>query len=145
MKSHKIKPTAKELLHYHQLKMTPSRLAVLGVFAKTKEPITIDHVFKEVGSSDRSTVHRNIVSFFEKGILHKVDLRTDVVLYELADHHHHHIVCEGCGTVEDFEICDVDTLSKKILVKSTKFKKVINHSFELFGVCNQCFKNNVRI
>ena len=87
---------------------------------------------------DLVTVYRTLASFEKAGIVKRVDLRADAVLYELNDEHHHHIVCTNCGTVEDFELCDMEALTKKIAQKSKHFKTIQEHTLELFGICTQC-------
>ena len=90
---------------------------------------------------NEATVYRTLSSFEEKGIIKRVDLRKDSLYYELSSaHHHHHIVCTGCGTIEDFESCQIEKVSDKVLSQSSKFSIIKEHSLELFGVCNTCTK-----
>lgn len=84
------------------------------------------------------TVYRTLATFETAGILRRVDLHKDSVFYELAEHHHHHIVCTDCGTVESFEDCDIKSVTKNALARSSKFDSVSSHSLEFFGVCRSC-------
>ena len=55
--------------------------------------------------------------------------------------HHHHIFCESCGAVYDFDINDQieDDLEKEILKVEEKYNvKVNSHSLEFLGFCNKC-------
>ena len=87
---------------------------------------------------DLVTVYRTVESFEKSGIVKSIDLRKGVVLYELAEKHHHHIVCTKCGIVEDVDTCGVDTLVTNIVSRAKKFDFVQDHSFELFSICNSC-------
>jgi Fe2+ or Zn2+ uptake regulation protein len=72
------------------------------------------------------------------GLLRKVYLQGKSDLFESALHHHHHIVCTSCGTIEDFELCDLEKTTNHILSKSS-FSSITSHTLELFGVCKKCY------
>ena len=129
-----------ELLKDKGYKITPARLAILGLFAKSKKPIDADNVYRKLASKnfDQATVYRTITSFEKSGILRKVDLRKDSTHYELAEEHHHHIVCTNCEIVEDFEDKEIEKVLRRIVGTSSKFKSIKEHSLELFGLCRTC-------
>ena len=131
------------MLHASNLKATAPRLAVLKVFGGIHLPINAEYIYQKVKrmAINEATVYRTLSSFEEKGIIKRVDLRKDSLYYELSSaHHHHHIVCTGCGTIEDFESCQIEKVSDKVLSQSSKFSIIKEHSLELFGVCNTCTK-----
>lgn len=134
----------KELLKSSGYKATSARLAILDVFSKSRKPINAESVYKKLTSKklDQATVYRTIISFEKSGILRRVDLRKDSVHYELADKHHHHIVCTSCDDLEDFENKEIEKAIEKIweriVGKSSKFKNINKHSLELFGLCVKC-------
>ena len=70
-------------------------------------------------------------------ILKRVDLRKSSSYFELNDDHHH-IVCTKCNEIEDFENLELEKILRRIVVKSSKFKNVNEHSLELFGLCKMC-------
>jgi len=124
------------------LKITPQRLAILEVFLKNKKHQSIKTLSNKLKNIDIVTLYRNINSFEEKGILRKVGLYDDSVAYELNLEHHHHIVCIKCNKIEEFKEYDIESLIKKISLKSSQFKIIKDHSFKLMGICNSCFKNS---
>ncbi len=131
------------LLKQHGLKATAPRGAILGVLAAKHEPLSAQDIYKKLPKKteiDLVTVYRTLASFEKAGIVKRVDLRSDAVLYELNDEHHHHIVCTSCGTVEDFDLCDIGEMAKKIAGHAKRFKTIGDHSLELFGICNACVK-----
>lgn len=88
---------------------------------------------------DAVTVYRMTESFIEKGLVRQIDLRRGHPLYEISDpHDHHHVVCTKCERVEDFDICNYETMSKKALKQVPSFAAINSHSFELFGLCKKC-------
>ena len=89
---------------------------------------------------DLVTVYRTLESFVRAGLLRQVDLHTGSVQYEPADHHHHHIVCTGCGTVESVETCGIKRIEQRVIQESSMFESVENHALEFFGTCKACAK-----
>jgi Fur family transcriptional regulator, ferric uptake regulator len=133
-----------EILKKNKLKVTPARVAILELFGQSNKPLSVDMIEHKIKSKtiNQVTIYRTLESFCKLGIISRVDLRQGAMCYELVgEHHHHHIVCTECGILEDFESCQIEGLSKKIISKSTKFKLIKDHSFELFGVCNLCLKH----
>ena len=130
------------LLKKSKLKVTPSRLAILGVLHEEKMPLNAEDIFVKVKTNtDQVTVYRTLTTFEEKGIIRRVDLRKESLYYEINDNHHHHIVCVQCGKIEDFDTCDIEHVSDVIIKKSKHFKKATEHAFEIFGVCTKCSYN----
>lgn len=143
-----------ETLKESGLKVTPTRLAILNVFSEGCKPVCAEDIYRRLvtdksGSNKKPgahaaanlvTVYRTLISFEMVGILSRVDLHKESAYYELASHHHHHIVCTECGVVEGFDNCDVASISKKALRKSSKFSAIQQHSLEFFGVCKSCVK-----
>jgi len=136
----------KEILKKSRYKVTPARIAILDVFLKNKIPLNAENVFKkltktgEIGTINEATVYRTITSFEERGILTKVYLQKDSTHFELNNDHHHHIVCTKCSLIEDFKDKEIEVILKKTVEKSYNFKKIQEHSFELFGLCKNCSK-----
>jgi len=133
--------TIRKKLNKAGLKATPARLAILALFAKRHTPLSADDIAIALKKEkiDLVTIYRTFASLEKAFILKRVDLRRDAAYFEMADnHHHHHLVCTECGDIEDFELCDIGNLSQKILKKSSKFKAVSDHAFELFGLCTSC-------
>ncbi len=124
------------------LKNTPARKLILDVFSSDCKPINAEFIYGKLKSKNinQVTIYRTLASLTQVGILKKVDLRKGSAYYELAGHHHH-IVCTDCGTVEGFDDCDIKSLSKNVLGKSSKFKAISQHSLEFFGVCKSCTKS----
>lgn len=123
------------------LKATRARLAVLSYFRRVTEPLSAQEAAKGIprGMADQATVYRVVQSFLEAGILREVNLRHGHADYELADRpDHHHVVCLGCGKVEEFDGCGAEALSRAVLKKLRSFRSIEEHAIELFGYCTAC-------
>lgn len=131
------------ILKKNGYKVTRGRIFVLEVFSKYHIPLSAGKIFEHISESkiDEATIYRTLKSFEKKGILKRVDLRSDSVYFELNNlHHHHHLVCKRCGDIEDVDICEIDRLNDKVIGRSLKFNSIIDHSLEFFGVCKSCDK-----
>lgn len=124
------------------LKTTPARVAILEMLQKSKKPLSVQKILKGLISThtDQATVYRTVEHLRKAGLIRRVDLEHGHAHYELnSSEHHHHIVCENCGRLEDISKCDIPGLEKEIL-KTTGFAKVNSHSLEFFGLCSKCAK-----
>ena len=114
-------------------KATPQRLTILR--ALVEEPHQsmweIRQRCPEVGMV---TVYRTLDLLTDLGIVRRMELG-DGPRYELADDHHHHMVCESCGDISEFDLCPLDTT--KLLPESSGFE-IRSHSVEVYGKCAAC-------
>lgn len=79
------------------------------------------------------TVYRTLDLLSELGLVRRLDLG-DGPRYELAEDHHHHLVCEDCGSVSEFQQCP---LNLDNLPAMDGFE-VRAHSLEVYGRCSDC-------
>jgi Fur family transcriptional regulator, ferric uptake regulator len=118
---------------------TIQRQEILNVL--TKIPQSVFQVYESLIKSgidiDKVTVYRTLDYFTELGIVGKIQFQEKVTKYELIEsgEHHHHLVCNKCGKVEDIPLNDEDLINKIGLQSNFK---IISHSLEFFGLCHQC-------
>jgi Fur family transcriptional regulator, ferric uptake regulator len=139
----KIQHDYKGKLRKLNLRATPARIAVMKLLEKTKQPVdvgmVIDSINKEGIKTDPATVFRIMNILTKKGIAISIQFQEGKMRYELAGKkHHHHLVCESCGKIEDVSSQVVPALEKEIQ-KTRKFL-VKRHSLEFFGLCEDCQK-----
>ena len=142
-----MKEVFKQYLKDANLKITKQRLAVLEIFYKNKIPLNAEEVGNKVKNLQKDmkvnvvTIYRTLTSLAKAKILKRVDLRKDSVYFELnSQNHHHHMICTECNKIEDFNNKEVEKILEKIMKNSDKFKKITEHSLELFGLCRECVK-----
>lgn len=127
-------------LREQNLKATPARLAILKLFEQTDKPLDVAGIIANLKKkniiADQATIFRVINAFTEKGLVKQLNLLEGKFRYELGSRpHHHHLVCNQCGVVEDIVINEAN-LIKKIQTKS-KFL-IERHHLEFFGLCHTC-------
>lgn len=132
-----------DLLRSVGLKATKARVGVLGVLSEQKRPSDVGEILEGLDEkkiqADQATVYRVLESLEQVGIVKTVNFEEGKLRYELADDHHHHLVCTNCKRVEPFGECVVDGLGEKI--RQTHRFQVTKHSLEFFGVCSRCQRN----
>jgi len=119
-------------------RFTSQKKKVLSVLHK--QPQTVLEILQGVKSNnstvDKATVYRILTSFIELGIVKEIHLGHRETRYELTNtKHHHHLVCESCGDIEDVKLNE-DIFLKEVK-KQTSFL-IKSHSLEFFGTCRKC-------
>ena len=114
-------------------KVTPQRLAVLGAIAAEQHQ-RMEEIRARCPEVGMVTVYRTLDLFAELGLVRRLDLG-DGARYELAEDHHHHLICEDCGTVAEFEQCPLDL--QRLPQIGSGFE-VRAHSLEVYGRCASC-------
>ncbi len=86
---------------------------------------------------DRATLYRTLSCLTDLGVVTKTQFRDNTAKFELHPEgdHHHHLVCDRCGMVEDVILNESAIL--KSIVNNTGFR-ILSHSLEFFGLCGKC-------
>lgn len=123
-------------------KATQSRLAILEVFRKAKEPLSAQGIIALLPHDvDQATIYRTLKSLKEKGVIKQIDLRHNHAHYELADIiDHHHLICLSCGKIENVEHRNVEAMERTILQDAKHFAEIKQHTLEFYGICKNCAK-----
>jgi Fur family ferric uptake transcriptional regulator len=86
------------------------------------------------------TVYRFANLLVEIGLARRVEFGQGYYRYEREEPqdgpHHHHLVCQRCGKVEDFQGCDIGVLAARL--ESESGFRVERHQLELYGTCPLC-------
>lgn len=147
-----------ERLRAEKVKITPNRRRVLGRFLEGEMPWTLRSLHRSLqagGDCDQSSVYRALSALRVAGLLEEFRLpgkrETFFALLGQAaprksgglkpkphplGHHHHHIVCQECGTVSHLDLCVPAGLIAK--VEGTSGFHVTEHHLEFKGVCGAC-------
>jgi Fur family transcriptional regulator, ferric uptake regulator len=114
-------------------KATPQRLAVLEAIAMEQHQ-SMEGIRARCPEVGMVTVYRTLDLFSELGLVRRLDLGGGP-RYELAEDHHHHLICEDCGSVTEFEQCPLDL---QRLPRVGGDFEVRAHSLEVYGTCYDC-------
>lgn len=122
---------------------TESRRALVEALARAPHPETVPELSSRAEVAV-SSVYRNLTVLENAGIVHRIEAG-EHSRYELAedlsDHHHHHLICTGCGSVEDFvpgrslEKSAADALARAARKQGWQ---VLGHRLDVVGRCPSC-------
>ena len=147
-----IRQTLPHLLARGGERLTGPRRAVLDVLASSRVPLTVAEIHAQLGGSRAHivSVYRTVHLLVRMRLVRPTDSvrPTDATRgsrrYELAEQftgHHHHLICQGCGRIEDLEGCvlaDAALTQLTRYVRRTRRFTVTEHEVRLFGLCQRC-------
>lgn len=121
-------------------KITPQRRAIIEALLVPDRPPTAKDVLEIVRDKypdvSLDTVYRNLNLLTEIGCVIKINLlNSETSRFEILKHHHHHLICLGCGEAVCLEKCLLD---KHINVLKDKGYEIVGHAFEIYGYCPSC-------
>ncbi len=134
----------KERLRDEGYFITEPREILIDYVTSKNEAATVEEMVEDLRTQDRdvdrSSVYRTINLFTELGIVGKVLFRDGVKRVELSSEfggsHHHHLVCDECDKIIEFEECGIDNLQRIAEIKHGF--QVEAHHMEFFGLCQDC-------
>jgi len=119
-------------------RVTPSRRAVIAAVLQQAGHFTVDDLLRRCRGAGRATVFRTIRLLTELDVVCRVLLDDGSLHYRLSERsqHHHHLVCTGCGKVQDLDQCSVSDLVRD-LSRSSGYE-IDGHWLEFYGHCAAC-------
>lgn len=124
---------------------TKMRQALVETLAGAGRPLTIPEILAATPELPQSSAYRNITALIEAGVARRVTGTDDHGRFELAEElsgqHHHHLVCEQCGKVDD--VAPSPRLERALAEAARAAAEeqgyaVTDHRFDLVGVCPAC-------
>jgi Fur family ferric uptake transcriptional regulator len=135
----------KQHLHSHGYKLTPQREATVKVLLENEEDhLSAEDVYllvkEKAPEIGLATVYRTLELLSELKIIHKINFGDGVARYEFraenAEHHHHHLICIQCGTVDEI-IEDLLGDVEQLVERDFRFK-ISDHRLTFHGTCHRC-------
>ncbi len=131
-----------QILHHAGYKYTKPRRAVAQVILDERRHLTAPEIVEAVASNDpsvgRMSVYRTLDLFTRLGLIRPIFQGSMNARYAImVGGHHHHLVCEACGTVIHFDDCPLEELKSAL---ESRYGFVIDgHLLEFFGRCKNCY------
>lgn len=140
----------KELLKKKGLKVTNQRLLVLEVLAENRDRhMTAEDIYELVKEDypeiGLATIYRTVQLLLEMQLVDRIHLDDGCVRYEIGQdtygdtcgkHHHHHLICNTCGSVLPFKDDLLEKLERRIETEAGFH--VENHELKFYGQCREC-------
>ena len=125
-------------------RVTPPRRSVLAGILQQQGHFTVDDLLHRCRGAGRATVFRTIRLLTELGAVCRMLLDDGSLHYRLSHppQHHHHLVCTGCGKVQDLDDCAVSDLVREL--SGSSGYEIEGHWLEFYGHCAAC-RSEVRV
>ncbi len=134
--------TPQDTLQSLGYRVTGPRKAILKVLGPL--PLSVREISQKLDDSasyiNEASIYRSLGLFIRMGVVQEFDFGDGTKRYEKASDHHHHLICDNCGYIEDVRLKDEKDLFQ-YLGKKTMFR-INRHALEFFGLCNQCSQLN---
>jgi len=136
--------TADERLRRDGQRYTANRRVLIDALREADRPVTVLELIDGAPGMAQSSAYRNLSVLEDAGVVRRLVTADDTARYELAEDltgHHHHLICERCGSVIDIdvpaELEDGVTSFSSSIAKSHGFR-IEHHRLDLIGVCPAC-------
>ena len=128
--------------HDHQY--TNNRRAVVTGLAGAGSPITLPDLLAADQSLAQSSAYRSLSILVAAGVVRRLVHGGDHAHFELAEHlteHHHHLICESCGTVAD--VTFPDPVESAMDQSFEDLSAIVgfspsHHAVDIYGTCSEC-------
>jgi len=123
---------------------TKNRKAIVVILSDAGRPLSLADLLQSGDGLAQSSVYRNLIVLEEAGVVRKVVGTDEFARYELAEdltEHHHHLLCTGCGAVEDFTLPSrVEQVVEAALATAARRAgfRAVDHRLDLVGLCANC-------
>ena len=143
MNHEQIERRFERFLKTRALKLTAQRRRIFERAFQTHDHFSADTLYAwlKAESGDkvsRATVYRTLALLLEGGFVEALDAGTGELVYEhvLGHQHHDHMVCLGCGKIEEFQDLRIEELQLEACRK--KGFQLVSHDLRLRGYCKTC-------
>lgn len=128
----------------HDQQYTANRRAVVDALVGAGGPITLPDLLAAESSLAQSSAYRSLSVLVEAGVVRRLVHVGDHAFFELDEHlteHHHHLICESCGTVVDVTLPDrveheMDRTFDEIAAAAAFTPR--HHAVDIYGTCADC-------
>ena len=126
----------------HGLRSTRQRDIIIDAFFKAGRHVNAEELHRTVRKRDPhigvATVYRTLRLLTESGVATARHFGEGQAVYEVADQHHDHLICTGCGDIIEFEDEAIEQLQLEVARKHGF--TITSHKLELYGLCERCHK-----
>ena len=124
-------------------RLTPQRAMILSAIESTDSHISAEEIYVQVAAAfpqvNISTVYRTLELLRRLGLVYEIDVGEGRIRYHPESKgHHHHLVCQKCGSIIDLDEATLYSL-KDALLQRYNFSAELRH-MAISGLCEDCRK-----
>jgi Fur family transcriptional regulator, ferric uptake regulator len=128
------------ILRAKGFRLTPQRLTILEILSATHGHFTPAEVFERASQTlpglTEPTVYRTLSFLAAHGLVLVAHIGHGQLVYEYADHEHHHLICRVCRGMMDIDHALLGELYRDIQEKTGFTIDSLHLTF--FGLCPDC-------
>jgi len=125
---------------------TAPRRQVLDVLVASGTPLSAAAIHRGLENRriNLASVYRTIHVLLRLEVLRVIDAIGGEKRFELTDSltaHHHHLICQDCGRIEDLEGCPLEERALRAVnrrVRRSRRFRIVQHELRLIGACADC-------
>ena len=123
------------------LRATAQRVSIVRALARSGRPLTAQALHARLRRGGRgpglATVYRTLQALARVGRARTFPVGEGEVAYRLCEPgHHHHLICERCGTVVEIPACEIEGWA--VAAARRRGFTVIAHQADIVGRCARC-------
>jgi len=126
-------------------KITPQRLAIVKILAKSEDHPTVENIHdllkKDFPTMSIATVYKNILLIKSLGEVLELGFPDGSNRYDgNKPNPHPHVICIKCKKIVDPDIGSLDEMKTQVAL-ATDYK-ILNHRLDFFGICSNCMTDS---
>jgi Fur family transcriptional regulator, ferric uptake regulator len=131
---------------------TAPRRQILDVLVSTGTPLSAAEIHRRLENRrvNLASVYRTVHVLLRLEVLRATDAIRGEKRFELTDPlsaHHHHLICQDCGRIEDLEGCPLEERVLRAVhrrVRRSRRFRIVQHDLRLIGACADCDRADPR-
>lgn len=121
------------------LRLTPQRRAVLAAIAAAEGSFSVVEIYDRARRAaprlGLATVYRTVELLRHEGYVRPLAGGPRATYVTCHPGHHHHLVCLGCGAVEETELCGAPSDAE---LRRRHGFQAQTHEVDVYGTCARC-------
>ena len=136
--------TVRQRLADQSQRYTNGRQELVEALVAADGPVTLPALLGAARTLPQSSAYRNLLVMEQAGVVRRLVHSTGHAHYELAEDltsHHHHLICQTCGTITDIDFGSrlersLDAAFAEITAKARFNPR--HHAIDIYGECASC-------
>ena len=119
-------------------RVTEPRREVARLLASKQGAFSAEAINQELSGVGRATVYRTLKLLSDAGVVCKTILPNGSPRYAFDHswHHHHHLICSSCETVQEFHSSELERLLRELSDEIPG--RVLSHQVDFYVNCPSC-------
>lgn len=120
--------------------MTKQRVLIKNIILSSPKHLTAEEIYEiskeKMPGIALGTVYRNLGKLCEENEIHLISMRGFPDCYDKWLKPHGHLICDSCGSVEDFPINDISGI-----LPTQEIKDIYSYDVIVHYACAECRKS----